>query len=412
MKITAGLKIRLLGAATLSLILAAPQFAIAKEPDAACTLKRSEAKMAIRRSEELMDVYLTKVDQAIGAPEQYGFSVAVSACGKMVWNKGYGYADLENSAPVTDKTKFRVGSVSKTLTSAALGQLIEAGKLDLDEEVQTYVPAFPRKTFPITVRQVAGHLAGIRHYNGNEFFSAENYDSVAAGLAIFADDPLINKPGSAYAYSTYGWNLLSAVVEGASGEDFLDYMKTHVFANANMADSVADINASVIADRTRFYHFDDDSGANNNAPYVDNSNKWAGGGFLSTPADLLRFARAMFDGTLVNAETLVMMTTSQATDGGEKTNYGIGWATDMAPRELRRASEIFSENQMTRVVEIVGDDRITGHSGGSVGGLTLFIAAPDSDGDVVVAAVSNNSGFFPAFALPVAAEFIDAAGAD
>jgi hypothetical protein len=120
----------------------------------------------------------------------------------------------------------------------------------------------------------------------------------------------------------------------------------------------------------------------------------------------------MFSGELVAPETFSMMTTSQTTDTGEQTNYGIGWATDMAPRELRRAGEVFSEDQMARVATIIGDTRIIGHSGGSVGGLTLFIAAPNAPGDVVVAAVSNNSGFFPAFALPVAAEFIDAAEAD
>jgi len=399
-------------AVTLALFGTTPLPASAKEPDAACALTKSETKKAIRQAEDLMAGYLAKVDEIIGAPEQYGFAIAVSACGKIVWNQGYGYADIENGARVTEQTKFRVGSVSKTLTSAALGQLVDAGKLDLDEEVQTYVPSFPRKDDPISVRQVAGHLAGIRHYNGDEFFSAAHYDSVAAGLAIFANDPLINKSGSAYAYSTYGWNLLSAVVEGASGEDFLDYMQTQVFAKANMNDTIADMNAAVIPQRTRFYSFDRESGDNNNAPYVDNSNKWAGGGFLSTPADLLRFAHAVFDGSLVEIETFSMMTTSQKTDAGENTNYGIGWATDMAPRELARAGEVYSADQMARVAAIVGDDRIIGHSGGSVGGLTLFISAPNSIGEVIVAAVSNNDGFFPAFALPVAAEFIDAAGVD
>lgn len=398
--------------AATSLILMAPLAGLAKEPDAACTLTKHEIKDAVKRSEALIAGFLQNIDEKIGAAEQYGFAVAVSACGKIVWEKGFGFADLENGAPVTVKTKFRVGSVSKTLTSAALGQLVDAGKLDFDAEVQTYVPAFPRKEFPITVRQVAGHLAGIRHYAGNEFLSADHYDSVSAGLAIFQDDPLINRPGTAYSYSTYGWNLLSAVVEGASGDDFLDYMKTHVFAKANMADTLADINASIIPARSQFYDFDEDSGKNNSAPYVDNSNKWAGGGFLSTPTDLLHFAHAMFDGDLVTPETFSTMTTSQTTTAGEKTNYGIGWATDMAPRELQRAGEAFSEEQMARVADIIGDERIIGHSGGSVGGLTLFIATPDSAGDVVVAAVSNNSGFFPRFALPIAAEFIDAAGSD
>ena len=134
------------------------------------------------------------------------------------------------SIPVSpDKSLFRVGSVSKTFTAAALGKLVEAGKLALDRPIQAYVPEFPEKEYPITLRLLAGHLACIRHYRGSEFLSNEYYATVGEGLEIFKDDPLLFKPGTKYAYSSYGWNLISAAIENTSKEPFLDVMEKVVF---------------------------------------------------------------------------------------------------------------------------------------------------------------------------------------
>ncbi len=380
----------------------------AKKQVAECAVSDREIGQAIKRSKKLMSVYADRMEEEMGVEDQYGVSLAVSVCGREVWNAAYGYADIENSVPVTVDTKFRVGSVSKTMTSIALGQLVESGQLDLDAQIQTYVPTFPRKAFPVTVRQVAGHIAGIRHYNNDEFLSTVHYDSVAEGLSIFENDPLLHEPGSKYEYSTYGWNLLSAVVEGASGEAFLDYMQENVFEAADMSDTLADLNRNIIPHRTEFYHFDVASGANVNAPYVDLSNKWAGGGFLSTPSDLLKFGQATMDGTLVSPQTFDVLTQSQSLSDGEATNYGMGWVSDARPREINRSGNVFDEETVARIAEIVEDDLITGHSGGSVGGLTLFLIAPESRGQVIVAGTSNNGAgvLFPSFVLPVMAEFL------
>ena len=212
-----------------------------------------------------------------------GISVAVGFHGSVVWSEGFGLADLEHSVPVTTLTKFRVGSVSKPITAAAVGLLVEAGKLDLDAPVQDYVPDFPQKRWPVTVRQVAGHIAGIRHYQGNENGSSRRYASVSEGLDIFEDDPLLFEPGTQYSYSSYGWNLMSAVVEGASGREFLSLMRDDVFEPLQMRHSLAGYTDSIISHRTGFYARNGD-GTVLNAPYVDNSYKWAGGGFLSTPS--------------------------------------------------------------------------------------------------------------------------------
>src|SRR6267378_3950851 len=135
-----------------------------------------------------------------------------------MYSEGFGYADLEERVPVWPTTKFRIGSISKPLTATALVQLVEAGKLDLDAPVQKYVPSFPEKGAVITTRMLAGHLAGIRHYQGDEFNIQKHYANVLDGVKIFENDPLVSPPGTKFNYSSYGYNLLSAVVESAASE--------------------------------------------------------------------------------------------------------------------------------------------------------------------------------------------------
>ena len=253
-----------------------------------------------------------------------GLSAAIGVDGRIVFAEGFGWSDVEGRVPASADTKFRVGSVSKPLTAAAMGLLIEQGKLDLDAPVQRYVPSFPEKRWQITSRIIAGHLAGIRHYDGDEFLSTRKYETVSEGLEIFADDSLLFEPGERFRYSSYGWNLLSAVVEGASGDEFLPYMDREVFEPLGMLSTVADHADSIIPNRTRFYEVAND-GRVYNSPFVDNSYKWAGGGFLSTPSDLVRFGIAHLDGTALQQETLEMMWTSQQTTAGESTDNGIGW---------------------------------------------------------------------------------------
>ena len=113
----------------------------------------------------------------------------MSVDGQTIWSEGFGYADLEHRIPMTPAVKFRVGSIAKPMTSAAVVRLVKEGRLDLDAPIQQYVPSFPKKGHPITTRQLGGHLAGIRHYNGNEMLSSDRYDTVTASLDIFDDDP-------------------------------------------------------------------------------------------------------------------------------------------------------------------------------------------------------------------------------
>jgi CubicO group peptidase (beta-lactamase class C family) len=258
------------------------------------------------------------------APRIPGVQVAVAIDGALVWSEGFGYADAARRRPVTRATQFRIGSVSKPLTAAAVALLYEQGKLDLDAPIQRYVPTFPDKGYPITTRQLAGHLAGIRHYRDREFFQNRHFATVRDGLAIFQDDSLLFPPGTRFSYSSYGWNLVSAVVEGAAGEEFLPYISADVFRPLGLTHTAPDRSDSVIPDRTQFYDADS-TGAYHVAPAVDNSYKWAGGGFVSTAEDLVKFGSALMAPGFLRRETLDLLFTSQRTSAGEETGYGIGW---------------------------------------------------------------------------------------
>jgi len=295
-----------------------------------------------------------------------GLSLTVALDGKIVYSEGFGYADLEERVPAKPTTKFRIGSISKPLTAVGLMELVEAGKVDLDAPVQKYVPSFPDKGSPITVRMVAGHLAGIRHYNGDEFLIQKHYDNVLDGLKIFENDPLVSAPGTEFHYSSYGFNLLSAVIESASGERFLDYMQRHAFDAIGLAHTTPDQNSRIVEERSRFYEKEKD-GTLENAPYVDNSYKWAGGGFLSTSEDLVRFGAAMLRPGVLNEAALKEMFTPQHTSSGKPIEYGIGWFV----RKSKSGMLTYE------------------HAGGSVGGTSQLIIYPETD--VVVALVTNMS---------------------
>jgi serine beta-lactamase-like protein LACTB, mitochondrial len=296
-----------------------------------------------------------------------GLSVAVAVDGKIVYSEGFGYADLEERVPVWPTTKFRIGSVSKPLTSAGMMLLVEQGKLDLNAPIQKYVPSFPDKGAVITARMLAGHLGGIRHYKDDEFLISKHYDKVLEGLKIFQDDPLVAPPGMKFNYSSHGYNLLSAVVQSASGQEFLAYMQQRVFMPLGLRDTVADEPADIISQRARFYTRYKDKPVRN-APFVDNSYKWAGGGFLSSAEDLVRFGSALLQPGFLRPESLRLLFTSQKTSDGKETGYGMGWG-------------IHNSKSGQRLYE---------HSGGSAGGSSQLILYPDAH--VVVAMICNFEG--------------------
>ena len=304
-----------------------------------------------------------------------GLSISVSVDRRVVWSEGMGYADLELRSPATPLTRYRIGSVSKILTAAGVALLHQRGELDLDAPVQEYVPSFPRKPEgEITTRLLAGHLGGIRHYVDieAEYYLTRHYETVFEALDIFQDDPLVATPGTEWSYSSYGFNLLSAVIAGASGRRFLQYLDEEVFQPVGMLHTGGDHTDSLVVNRARPYDRAPD-GRLINARYIDNSHKWAGGGFLSTTEDLLRFAHAHLEPGLFEQETLDLMWTAQRTISGEEIGVGIGWRL-MPPSR-------------------VGGRRAVGHAGGAIGGNALLLIYPDDGVAVAVAANIADIGY-------------------
>lgn len=168
-----------------------------------------------------------------------GLSVAVGAGGNVVWAEGFGWANVKDQTPVTPQTRFRISTASEVLTSAAIGALLEQNRLDLDDEVQKYVPEFPKKQWPITLRQVMAHVSGLPADDENTL-NRQRCERPAEALPVFADRDLLFEPGTQYRYSHYGWILASLAIEAASNQPFLTFMRDQVFAPLGMNDTGAE----------------------------------------------------------------------------------------------------------------------------------------------------------------------------
>ena len=304
-----------------------------------------------------------------------GLSVAVAVGGEIVWAEGFGWADLENRVKVAPDTRFRIGTASIALTSAAAGLLLEKGLLKLDDEIQTYVPEFPRKQWPVTLRQVMGHVAGVRSDGGDEgpLFSTRCQRPVEA-LQAFAERSLLFEPGTQYRYSRYGWILVSAAIEAAAREPFLRFMRSQVFEPLGMTDTRGD-SASEQISRFATPYFprfaaDPRYGPDLMRP-LDYSCYAGSSVFLSTPTDLVRFALGIDSGTLLRPATVRLLQMPQRLSSGEDTGYGLGWDVE--------------------TVSLAGKPTpVVGHDGDSLGGMVASLMTfPEHR--IIVAVTSNTS---------------------
>lgn len=315
---------------------------------------------------------LHQAKEYCGAP---GLSYAISHNGELVMKGGIGLADVENYTLITSKTAMRIASISKSLTTVAVGKLLEEGLLDLDKPIQTYIPQFPQKQFDgedveITLKQVLSHTSGIRGYFGgikkdkaaelddkakrkratevarygeeclhsNENYFMKHYDTVEAGLELFQDDPLIYKPGTDYEYSSLAYSLVSRAIEEASGIDYVKYMKK-ICKDIGMGATRVDLNNTITLNRSSNYDRKEDR-LLKNVPYVDNSYKWSGGGFLSNSEDLLKLGNMMLYSAQTDKGYLKKSTvatlwhpepisfTKYHKDLPNK-GYGLGWAVKL-----------------------------------------------------------------------------------
>jgi CubicO group peptidase (beta-lactamase class C family) len=345
------LAVRGVAAALLVLSLLLPAFSVA-QPARLAPEKRAHLETAISRF--------------MAANSIPGVSVAVVENGAVEWTAGFGTADLENFVPATPHTLYRLASISKSITATATLLLWQQGKLDLDAPVQKYCPAFPEKDAPITTRELLGHLAGIRHYKSEsqddpEIGNTKHFpNSIQGGVDFFKNDPLLAKPGTEFHYSTQGFTLVGCAIEGASGENYADYVRKNVLAPAGMTHTVVDDRFAIVPYRTRFYS-KDKSGAITNADFLDSSYKIPGGGWLSSADDMAQFEVAMLNDQLVARATRDLMWTPLKPTDGKDNSYALGWGTG---KELG-------------VLDV-------GHGGGQQGTSTFLMIVPERRAGVVV----------------------------
>jgi serine beta-lactamase-like protein LACTB len=252
--------------------------------------------------------------------------VAIAQADRVVYSKAFGMADLENSVPATTETLIRTGSMAKPISAVAAMTLVEADKLNLDAPVQTYCAPFPPKQWPITTRELLGHTSGIRYYRPAEVSegdSTHHYKWMADGFAIFASDPLLFQPGTAFNYSTYGYTVVGCVIEGAAGARFQDYVGEHVLKPAGMTHTFVDDVFEIVPHRARGYQKID--GQVKNAGLLDSSYKIPGGGYVTTAEDMVWFAQALLDGKLLKPNTLSEMWTASKGSLASHQSYGLGF---------------------------------------------------------------------------------------
>lgn len=258
-----------------------------------------------------------KIDQAVG------LSVAFLK-DNFLWSHGFGYADLENKVPAKPESSYRLASITKTFTAIAIMQLAERGRIDLEADIRTYVPYFPRKKWPIPVRLLLGHLGGISHYRNYAVEGRiKEHKNTQEAIAIFAGFDLVAEPGTKYHYSSYGFNLLGAAIESASGLSYGEYITKNIFLPLGMKDSRMDDPLEIIPNRVRGYQLVD--GKLKNSEFVNISSRFAAGGTRSTVIDLMKYARGIIQQKLLRPASWRQMFTSLAIRKGYFTGYGLGW---------------------------------------------------------------------------------------
>ncbi len=316
-----------------------------------------------------------------------GFSVAVLQGDSVVYRAAFGMADLETGTPATPNTRYRVASVSKMITVTALARLVQDDRLDLDVPASRYVPDFPG-TEGFTIRQLAGHLAGIGHYQlADRIEHYRVYHSVTEALDVFRESPRVGPPGAQYQYSTHGYTLLSAAMESAADTSFLAYVDRAVLQPLELgATGPRSPDEPPPQETAAVYIRNGDRPARVQRP-VEKSYSWAGAGFVSTPTDMVRMAAAYWNGFLDSA-VVADFWSHQYTRDGEPTIVGVGWriGEDFAGRRIIHYSGADQGARITLV--LYPDERLAIATSTNV----VWVSAIEKNAQMLLAALRSPGG--------------------
>ena len=241
-----------------------------------------------------------------------GLVIGVARGGEPLVIRGYGLANLEHGVPVSENTVFRIGSVTKQFTAAAILLLAEEGRLTLDDTLDAYFPDFPRAS-EVTIRQLLQHTSGIANYTSREGFMADTaplaHDSarMVAYMAA-APQPYDFDPGTGWSYSNSGYMFLDYIAEAAAGQPLADVLQERIFAPLGMDDTRMDSEAEIVAGRAQGYDAAPDAPSGfTNAPHLSLSVAAGAGAIRSTARDLLVWTHALLSGDVLSEESLALM---------------------------------------------------------------------------------------------------------
>lgn len=267
---------------------------------------------------------------------------------KIVWAEALGQADAEQGIAATPAHLFRLGSCSKVVTAVIAARLADRGVVDLDAPIGRYRPSLPKAHQATTLRQLLGQQGGVRHYDGRDIgavgpdgpIDLRSYRTTEDMLAIFIDDPLVAAPGESYVYSTFGFTLISAVLESASGKSFPDLVAalSRVIGAGFAVERPTEPLGQPVAGQVRPYQ----PAPGRTPPFTPSapqnpSYKWAGGGLMGSASDLAKLGGALLKPGLLPAPLLQTMFTPQIPAKGHgQYVVGLTWRLDTDAAGRRR----------------------------------------------------------------------------
>lgn len=317
-------RISVLGAvAVLALSACAPAVTMAPPGDAPAAVSQSPAGAPEGASE--LTVALDSILRAAYPADQPGAAAIVVRNGEVLLRGGYGMADLELDVPIGPEHVFRLGSITKQFTGAAILMLAEEGQLSLDDPITRFFPDYPTGGRTVTVEHLLGHTSGIRSYTSMpEWTSTTRTDlSVPELIGVFRDQPFDFEPGESWSYNNSGYVLLGAIIEEISGMSYADFVRTRIFEPLGMTASSYGDPARITPNRVPGYSRNDSGWMN--AEYLSMTHPYAAGSLLSSVDDLARWDAAIARGDFLGEDSWQRAFAPIRLNDGRSTGYGAGW---------------------------------------------------------------------------------------
>jgi|HubBroStandDraft_1064217.scaffolds.fasta_scaffold14125_5 D-alanyl-D-alanine carboxypeptidase len=299
---------------------------VIKQMQIRATRSATNSPVSHMTESEVVSAFKTRLETE-ASEGRFSGAAMIAKNGAPIFSGAYGLANRENNIPNRLDTKFRIGSMNKMFTAIAVVQLAQAGKLRLDDALIKYLPDYPNKTFAakVTIHQLLTHTGGAGDIFGPEFDQHRlELRTLQDYVKLYGTRDATFEPGSHWDYANYGFILLGRIVEKASGQDYYQYVREHIFLPAGMNSTDSLPEDQVVANRSVGYmsqRGSKDSHPNDDTlPYRGTS---AGGGY-STVGDLLAFANALIGHKLLDAEHTALLTTGKVdTPRGDKYAYGF-----------------------------------------------------------------------------------------